>query len=212
MLNKVEETFEVFSCLNSFSASLLSCSLSAVFSLMSLFLQCFSSLCQSCMPITTKPTCAEQVVLFSGEPRRRRRGEKCEEGHGGARWGRVKHSASAAGVMLSDSAWHESWSHGGGKDREEETNSSIQFQLHVRLSNNLLLNSKYAMVLLSLALISTLFFFCKERCFCCCCYSQSKGMKQIMYGCLEKVQYSIFQLKMRCQNKHLCIVCRPVKV
>ncbi|KAA8590479.1 hypothetical protein FQN60_014413, partial [Etheostoma spectabile] len=37
----------------------------------------FSSLCQACMPITTKPTCAEQVVLFSGELRRGRKGETC---------------------------------------------------------------------------------------------------------------------------------------
>lgn len=73
-------------------APVLSCSLFAVFFLVSLFRRSFSSLCQSCMPITTKPTCAEQVIPFSGEPRRGRKGEKCGEGHKGAYWGRAKHT------------------------------------------------------------------------------------------------------------------------
>lgn len=63
--------------------------------LVSLFLQSFSSmrfslLCQSCMPITTKPTCAEQVILFSGEVRRERKGGG--GGHRGAYWGRAKYT------------------------------------------------------------------------------------------------------------------------
>lgn len=48
---------------------------------------------------------------------------------------------------------------GGMKTRVEETNSSILFQLHVRLSNDLLSNQRYATPLHSLAWIWTLFFF-----------------------------------------------------
>jgi len=42
------------------------------------------------MPITTKPTCAEQVILFSVDLRRGRKGEKCGEGHRGAHLGKSK--------------------------------------------------------------------------------------------------------------------------
>ncbi len=110
MLSKVRETFEILSCLHPFSAFILSRSLSSVFFLISFFLHCFYSLCQSCMPITAEPTCAEQVILLSGEPRRVRnrekREKKCDQRHRGAFWGRAKCTASATGVLLSHSAWH----------------------------------------------------------------------------------------------------------
>lgn len=50
----------------------------------------------------------------------------------------------ATGTLLSDTGWHESWSPRGDKDGEGETNSSILFQLHVRKSNDLVLNPKHS--------------------------------------------------------------------
>lgn len=58
-----------------------------------------SILDQSCMPNMTKPTCAKQVILSSGEVR------KEQEGHVGAYWGREKHQ-----VHKYSSRFHEFWS------------------------------------------------------------------------------------------------------
>jgi len=91
-----------------------------VFFLVTLFLQSVSSHCQSCMPITTKPTGAEQVILFSGELGRCKGGvwgrpERCI-------FGEERRTLSATGAMLSDSAWHEFQSHGARwKRRREDT-------------------------------------------------------------------------------------------
>lgn len=71
--------------------SLTCCCLLLHFLLVSL--QSFSSLCQSCMPITSEPTCAEQVIPFTGDSRTGRKGEKCREGHRG---GELESSWSSA--------------------------------------------------------------------------------------------------------------------
>lgn len=112
MLSKVRETFEVLSCLHSCLAFILSPSISTVFSLISLFLQCFSALCQSCMPITTKPTCAKkkEYSFLRGVVEREERQEResvWTGAHRGMFWGRAKCTEFATGDLLSDSAWRE---------------------------------------------------------------------------------------------------------
>lgn len=76
MLSKVRGTFEVFRCLHSFSASVLSLSLSAVFFLISLSFNVSPLSANHTSPSRPNPTCAKQVILLSGEKSRGRKGEE----------------------------------------------------------------------------------------------------------------------------------------
>lgn len=105
MLGKVRGTFEVFSCLHSFSASILSLSLSAVFFLISLFLQRVSSLCQSYKPVKTNPTCAKQVILLSGEESRGRKGEEVLWGAMEVHVGEAHYISNRSSAVWGSLAW-----------------------------------------------------------------------------------------------------------
>lgn len=133
----VREAFEVLSSLPCF-LSLCSPLFTVGVFLISLFLLCLSSLCQSCKPIATKPTCAEQVTLFSRESMRGKKGWSLVRGTVAHVGGRAKHELYWQ--IQPSLAWMRSCQGDGRRGRHQ---SSMATSCEV--IDDLVLNLKYGL-------------------------------------------------------------------
>lgn len=87
------------------------------------------------MPITTKPARAEQVILFSGDLRRGRKGEKCGEGHRGAYLWKSKAACLQQELCRQIQTDMNAEATGEIKTVKMRRTEAFSFKFHDRLSN-----------------------------------------------------------------------------